>query len=88
MMRCCGKKRALAVAGLQNTDRPGGGSGTPILAPPLRSVAFRYEGSSALTVVGPISRARYRFGFPGAVMEIDERDAAAVSAVPNVRRVY
>ncbi|MGD9101160.1 MAG: hypothetical protein PVF45_11830 [Anaerolineae bacterium] len=44
-------------------------------------------GKTALTVLGPISRKRYRFGGPGARLEVDGRDAPALIAVPKLRRV-
>ena len=87
MIPCCGKKRTVAVAGWQNANNPTGSVGMPILVFAPKSIQFRYEGATAMTVVGPISQIRYRFGFPGAVVEIDERDAAALSAVPHVRRI-
>ena len=62
--------------------------GPPPQAPPVRPpVAFEYTGQTSLAVTGPITRATYRFPVPGARVTVDERDAAAVGAVPNVRRV-
>ena len=87
MTPCCGKKRTVAAVGPQNANNPSGGVAMPTLVFPPKSIHFRYEGTTAMTVVGPISQIRYRFGFPGAVVEIDGRDGAALSAVPHVRRI-
>jgi hypothetical protein len=48
---------------------------------------FEYVGATALTAVGPITGRRYRFIGPGAQLAIDERDAAGMAGVPNLRRV-
>lgn len=44
-------------------------------APPAGSVFFEYVGGTAMTVVGPVTGRRYRFGWPGAQVAIDEQDA-------------
>jgi hypothetical protein len=41
-----------------------------------------------MTVIGPATGSRYRFGQPGAKVVVDARDAAALSAVPNLRRAW
>ena len=88
-MSCCGKKRRRfhkrvpnrqALEATENTfprPRPAAQTG----------VYFEYVGKTALTVLGPISRKRYRFGRPGARLEVDGRDAPALIAVPKLRRV-
>jgi hypothetical protein len=48
---------------------------------------FEYTGKTALTVVGPVTGKRYRFGAPGAVAVVDQMDRIALSAVPNLRQV-
>jgi hypothetical protein len=53
-------------------------------APRVRTVIFEYVGSTALTVVSPITRRVYRFDRPGARVEIDARDRSWVTFVPNV----
>ena len=69
--------------------------GTPTGAPtidgarpaPSTHVAYEYVGTTAMTVVGPITHRRYRFERSGAVLEIDRRDAPLISTVPNMRAV-
>lgn len=84
-MPCCGNRRANAGAPppRQPEQRP-----KPV-APPVSvgSITFEYTGKTALAVTGPITRANYRFPEPGARVPVDARDAGAVAAVPNVRRV-
>lgn len=69
----------------------------PAVATPARShvrrvpapepVIFEYIGATALTVHGPFSGLRYRFGSPGASVSVDGRDAASLSAIRSLRRV-
>lgn len=83
MMPCCGGKRSqvssAAAAGEGNGSRP-----------PRRAVAalveFEYFGRTAMTVLGPITGQRYRFGAPGARVVVDARDAPSLLGVPNLRR--
>jgi hypothetical protein len=84
-MPCCGNRRAGAVAALapgrEQRPRPV----APVLpAPP--PVTFEYTGKTSLAVTGPITRATYRFPVPGARVPVHASDAAAVAALPNVRR--
>jgi hypothetical protein len=51
-----------------------------------RQASFRYTGATALTVVGPITGRRYRFIAPGAVLEVDSRDAPSLATVPHLSR--
>ena len=46
---------------------------------------FEYVGATALTVFGPASGRRYRFGGHGATLAVDPRDHAAMHAVPQLR---
>lgn len=48
---------------------------------------FQYLGRTALTVVGPISGARYRFERTGSQLRVDPRDRAALLRVPALRPV-
>ena len=86
-MPCCGQKRSLAAAVPTNiNERPV--SRLPLnLVPPRRTVHFQYEGNTGLTVLGAVSRVRYRFAYPGAVVEVDARDAAAMMAVPRLKKI-
>jgi hypothetical protein len=74
-MSCCGKFRSQSKA---------------IAAPAPTSyglVAFEYVGQTALTVVGPVSRAIYTFGSPGARAFVDGRDSIPLATVGTLRRV-
>lgn len=61
----------------------------PVSRPVIQrsAVSFEYVGASAMMVVGPITGQRYRFSHPGTALEVDLRDAPAMMAVPNLRRV-
>jgi len=47
---------------------------------------FEYTGQTALTVRGPLTGRSYRFAYPGAQVFVDKREAAALTAVPHLRR--
>lgn len=49
-------------------------------------VPFIYTGATRLIAEGPVTRRRYRFEHPGAVVEVDGRDAPSFAAIPNLRR--
>lgn len=81
-MGCCGKNRE--VAKFAQADETPRVTFTP---PATKTVEyFEYVGKTALTAVGPVTRRRYRFAGPGAVVEVDGYDAPAMIAVPNLRR--
>lgn len=48
-------------------------------------IRFEYAGRTGLTVMGPATGRTYRFNAPGAVVEVDPRDAPQVAAVPRLR---
>ena len=81
-MSCCGRPRP--AAGIQQPIRHPG-------PPPAESklsaatVAFVYTGPTRLQADGPVSRRRYRFEYPGAVVDVDGRDAPSFAAIPNLR---
>jgi hypothetical protein len=52
-----------------------------------RSVLYEYIGATGMTVTGPTSGQRYRFGAPGSRLQIDPRDASSFAGLPNLRRV-
>ena len=81
-MGCCGKNRPVArLAQVHETPRV-------TFTPPATKSAeyFEYVGKTALTAVGPVTRRRYRFAGPGAIVEVDGYDAPAMTGVPNLRR--
>ena len=85
-MPCCGNKRAQAATQPLRVNASAQSFGRQRVIVPVQ-VRYRYEGHTTLTVVGPISRTHYRFAFPGAVLEVDGRDAPAFTALPNLRRI-
>ncbi|HEY6391607.1 MAG TPA: hypothetical protein VIX89_10040 [Bryobacteraceae bacterium] len=76
-MSCCGKARSQASA-------PGP---IPARHPNYGTVVFEYTGQTALSVVGPVSRATYHFASPGARAAVDSRDSVSLAAVRALRRV-
>ncbi len=49
--------------------------------------AFEYIGKTALTVIGNVTRKRYRFSYPQQKQIIDARDAEGMLAVPVLKKV-
>jgi hypothetical protein len=95
---CCGKLRQPFASRLQATSAPrssavgGGPPGGAAVSPSgvagnRSSEAFEYAGSTALTVVSPVTGKTYRFGSTGARVQVDSRDRAWVAFVPNLQRV-
>ena len=80
-MACCGQMRAAAAAG----GRVVGASRTA--RPVAHAVLYQYTGSTGMTVAGPISGRKYRFGAPGSKLQIDPRDALSLAGLPHLRRV-
>jgi hypothetical protein len=50
-------------------------------------VTYEYIGRSGMTVFGPVTGRRYRFGSPGSRAIVDPRDAPALRRVPHLRQV-
>jgi hypothetical protein len=48
---------------------------------------FEYTGETALTVIGNITRQRYRFNSKGDIQLIDYRDVSGMMAVPMVQKL-
>lgn len=84
-MNCCGMKR-LAPPSRPATSPAVPGPMVPAATRPA-AVRFEYTGATRLVAEGPISRRRYRFDMPGAVVEVDARDAASFAAIPALRRL-
>ena len=51
------------------------------------TVHYEYVGEGGLVAAGPVTGRLYRFNAPGQVLPVDLRDAGALSAVPNLRRL-
>jgi hypothetical protein len=74
-MSCCRGTRAPAA---------------PTVASPrhVPSIVYRYEGTTALTVIGRATNRRYHFAAPGAELAVDWRDTASVAQVPSLREIW
>ena len=80
-MGCCGGKRqqlADREMGVRQEEPPP----APVA---VRTVTFEYTGRTGVTVLGPLTQTRYRFGGPGATVAADSRDAPFLHGVPNLR---
>jgi hypothetical protein len=85
-MSCCGQKRRRYHKRMSGQVYESGET-TPT-GPPPGTVFFEYVGGTAMTVVGPATGHRYRFGWPGAQIAVDLKDARALAAgVPHLRKV-
>lgn len=91
-MPCCGKTLRPAEVG-DAPARPGpSGVRPPAAMSPARqevvraSARFEHTTASGLTVVGPVTGRRYYFAGRGAAVDVDERDAPSLAAVPGLRR--
>ena len=86
---CCGRNRT-AVSQTRVSAFAGRAVQTlPAFATGQRSnvAYFEYTGKTALTAVGPVSGARYRFATPGSRVAVDLRDRKHLAAVPNLMQV-
>jgi hypothetical protein len=81
-MSCCGRPRP-AAGSYQPIPHPGPPSAEPRLR--AETAAFVYTGPTRLQADGPVTRRRYRFEHPGAVVDVDGRDAPSFAAIPNLR---
>ena len=79
---CCGKQRQK----IQSAARPVLPLTSPDQSVRESSVRFEYFGRTGLTVRGPASGKTYRFERPGFQVEVDARDAASMSGIPNLRQ--
>ena len=80
-MGCCGKKRS-TIRAVEHHETP-----RVTFTPRASSVEyFEYYGTTGMTAFGPVTRRRYRFASPGAMVAVDERDAPSLAAVPNLRK--
>jgi hypothetical protein len=57
----------------------------PRNVPATAAVRFEYVGATAMTVMGPVTGALYRFERTGAMLAVDPRDAPALGQVPRLR---
>jgi hypothetical protein len=62
--------------------------GGPQPVNPAKTVTFfQYNGRTALTVVGPVSKTVYRFDAPGRRVVVDRRDRASLARMPQLVEV-
>jgi hypothetical protein len=89
----CGKKRSSlnttarsAVAPVQN-QQPIAARPQPSLAHTDQSIMFQYTGSTALSIIGRVTRKSYRFNFPGDIKPVAIVDATDMKTVPVLKMV-
>jgi hypothetical protein len=86
-MPCCGQRNTSRYIGNVTSALPPS-AGPPIAAPQgQRRLLFEYAGSTALTVIGPVTGKRYRFAGPGARVEVDRHDRRSLAALSQLRQV-
>ena len=82
-MSCCGQSRRRFHGKMSDhaAERE-----TVETVPPAGSVFFEYIGSTAMTLLGPSTGRLYRFGWPGAQVAVNLKDAAFITTdVPLLR---
>jgi hypothetical protein len=52
-----------------------------------RVAIYEYTGTTGMTVMGPMSGLKYRFGQPGAKVQVDSRDVRSMAGLPNLRQL-
>jgi hypothetical protein len=86
-MSCCGQRRAqqrnTASAFAHEHKAPRASAGRL----PVGAAYFEYNGATAITVVGGVTRRQYRFAAPGVPVEVDARDRPSLARVPLLREV-
>jgi len=84
-MACCGQRRqqmrsrAIPVRQANKSAKPAGSLQTPARQ---QGTSLQYVGKTA----SPLSGRQYRFGYPGAIVQVDPRDRASLAVVPNLRQ--
>ena len=81
-MGCCGQKRAQVTGTGAIGKNPAGGATSA-----SKFVLYEYDGPTGMNVIGAVSGLGYRFAAPGAKVLVDPRDAAAMAALPHLRRL-
>lgn len=83
-MSCCGSQRRQFHPAPQNLPEPADNPRQPVAS---LTVRFEYVGPTGMTVVGPVTGARYRFSAYGSRVAVDLRDAPSMAGVPHLRRI-
>jgi hypothetical protein len=84
-MPCCGQTRTKETIGASQSARIA--AAVPNRRPVYGAVGLEYTGRASLTVIGPVTGARYLFPFPGARVQVNGLDSVALAAVRLLRRV-
>ena len=86
-MGCCGDKRNKALPNRSDRSYPAGPPQKKESAKPEERSYLQYTGSTSLTAKGIITGAIYYFNKPGAVLDVDRRDAGFMAGIPHLRKV-
>ena len=86
-MSCCGQNRQ-RLSELDSRAQTIGSRQQQEGIPPGALVYFEYVGKTRLTVIGPITRKRYRFPTPGAKIAVDINDAALLTTIPRLVQTH
>jgi hypothetical protein len=85
-MSCCGDKRSRIYNDPYSKIRsPDGVPDDQQAFIPANSF-FEYTGATAMTVKGAVTGQIYRFEKPGALLEVDRRDASFMAGIPNLKK--
>ncbi|MEP6467009.1 MAG: hypothetical protein ABJB05_11925 [Parafilimonas sp.] len=82
----CGKKRNLFTQ-QTSASRPVIATQQSMFMQKKEPALFEYTGSTALSVIGNITRKNYRFHFSGDKQYIEASDAAAMMAIPVLKKI-
>jgi hypothetical protein len=82
-MSCCGKSSTMNTRGVSS---PAGAS-RPTSTYLPRVAHFRCTGPSTVVAVGPVTGRMYRFPSSGMTVQVDSRDAMAISRVRHIEAV-
>jgi hypothetical protein len=89
----CGKKRSSLNVSARSVAPPVQNQQKIVARPQLsltqadQTILFQYVGSTALSIIGRITRKSYRFNFPGDIKPIAVTDAPDMEAVPVLKVV-
>ena len=78
---CCGQNRQMQRAAMFSRVQPPGPPHAPT------RVSFINQGTTPVTVRGPVTGAEYRFDCPGARVEVDARDRVLLASLRQLRQI-
>lgn len=85
-MSCCGGKRQALNLNLKRGQAGSSAAGEGDTRAPRPDARLRHSGDGSVAVVGPVTGARYEFGWAGAILTVDSRDAHALAGVGTLVR--